>query len=123
MPEALTVQEAVINQIASDTYATATDKGFWNVQDPFLAEINTKLMLIVSEVAEAMEVLRRDYGGPVQSYTRMTELQQEDFTEEVIDVIIRAFDLARHFTDTPGEVMLAKMAHNTTRPKGHGKRF
>lgn len=123
MTSTTTVTEAVITQLADDSHATATEKGFWEAPDPYLAEINLKLMLIVSEVAEAMEVLRRHYDGKVNPYSKMTDDQQSDFTEEIIDVIIRSLDLVGNFTVNPGSVMLAKMAKNQRRPKMHSKRF
>lgn len=123
MTSTTTVTEAVINQLAERSHETATDKGFWEAPDPHLAEINQKLMLIVSEVAEAMEVLRRPYQGVVNPYSNMTDDQQVDFTEEIIDVVIRALDLVGHFAVNPGAVMLAKMEKNALRPRKHGKRY
>lgn len=105
-----------------DAHLNARAKGFWDAPTPFLAELNTKLMLIVSEVAEAMEVLRKHYEGEVTT-SCMTEAQEAEFLEEVGDIVIRAFDLAGAFTDEFGSIILAKMAKNANRPVKHGKRF
>lgn len=115
---------AVVNKLTRDVHSTALDKGFWSPPDPFVAELNTKLMLIVSEVSEAMETLRKPYEGEVISYTGMTEEQGSDFLEELMDIVIRTFDLAEYlFADRAAMKLLVKMEKNAGRPKMHGKRF
>lgn len=119
-----TVTEAVINQVAEDIHTTALDKGFWDTLDPFLAEVNSKLLLIVSEVTEAMEVMRRPYDdSPINAYTHMSEMQGADFIEELTDIIIRTFDLARYLTVDVADPMLTKLQRNGKRPLMHNKRF
>lgn len=123
MSEATTVNEAVINQIARDVHATALEKGFWEPPHPFIAELCTKLALIHTEVSEALGVLRDYYEGEINPYTMMTEEQGHDFIEELMDVVIRVFDVAGYLSQTAGSTMLAKMTKNRARPVKHGKRF
>lgn len=111
--------QAVIDRLVGAAYQTAMDHGFWSgLTDPANPlVIPTKLMLIVSETAEALKA-DRDFHDDFQ--------RNHDLTEELADVVIRAFDLAGHITrgtDSFGRVLLTKMETNMTRPKLHGKRY
>lgn len=68
---------------------------------------NEKLMLIVTEVAEACEALRK--------------LDKENFEEELADVIIRTCNLAGSLGINLDEVVSEKMKKNRNRPKKHNK--
>lgn len=69
--------------------------------------IPEKLMLIVTEAAEAMEAYRSD--------------DRANFGEELADIIIRTLDLCGGLgVDIQGAVM-QKMEVNFTRPKKHGR--
>lgn len=118
-----TVNEAVLNQVTKDIHNTALTKGFWQPPNTFIAEINTKLMLIVSEVAEAQKALRDHYHGDISPFSHMTVEQEDEFREELCDIIIRTFDLGGYFGWAMGPAILAKMEKNAGRPRMHGKRF
>lgn len=84
-------------------HATAREKGFWD------KERNTgeALMLIVTELAEAMEAHR------VQD--------QENFREELADTFIRLLDLCGGLgIDIEAEIA-KKAERNKARPYKHGK--
>lgn len=114
-----------INDLANDIANAAEGKGFWDpdgVGD--MGIIPVKLVLIDSEVAEALEVHRNEYDDSDEDPLHgMTEMQTEDFTEELADVVIRALDLGGYFDLPLGEVIVSKMEKNRSRPYRHGKRY
>jgi hypothetical protein len=69
----------------------------------------TKLMLSVSELSEALEALRDE--NPV------------DFNEEVIDSLIRNFDLLQHVGAETTSILANKITKNSERPYKHGRAF
>ena len=127
MKPGASVSEAVLTQIATDIHQTAQEKGFWVPSSEFIQQMNTKLLLIVSEVAEAMEVLRKPYGGENTEFYQRYEMdifQLADFLEELADIVIRTFDLAQFFSDVQfPKIILDKMEKNQARPHMHAKRF
>lgn len=79
--------------------------------------IGMKLMLTVSELAEALSELRL-YGAEGL-------LDREDdgkFGTELADTHIRLFDLEQMLNVSSGDEILAKMAKNKRRPFMHGKK-
>lgn len=67
-----------------------------------------KLMLVVTEVAEAAEAVRhQDWGN---------------FEEELADVMIRMLDITTTCGLRPSDIINKKMAVNQGRPHLHGKR-
>lgn len=124
-------KEMTINELVKKAYNNAYSKGFWNdfktiqkiVDDmPFSEEyketnktlknnaICTRLMLITSEVAEAMEGLRKN--------------DIDNFKEELADIIIKTCDLAGGIglIDLEEEIK-KKMEINKSRPYLHNKAF
>jgi NTP pyrophosphatase (non-canonical NTP hydrolase) len=74
-------------------------------------------MLIVTELAEAVEALRK--GNP-------TSDKIKDFTlveEELADAVIRLLDLSGGRKWDIVGAMMAKMSYNANRPYKHGKTF
>jgi NTP pyrophosphatase (non-canonical NTP hydrolase) len=66
-----------------------------------------KLMLVVSEVAEAAESVRHN--------------EPDSFREEIADVLIRLFDICGTMEIDIGKEIERKMKINKTRPIRHGK--
>lgn len=94
-----------------------TDKGF----KPPEVSLNplyvpTKIMLMVTELAEAVEAHRK--GGISQMDDHLPE--REALTCELADTIIRAMDLAGDFGLPLGEVICEKLEFNRSRPVRHG---
>lgn len=81
----------------------AKKKGFWD-QKRNLGEM---LMLIVTEIAEAMESYRNQ--------------DQDNFKEEIADTFIRLFDLCGGLKIDIEKELLKKMQKNQLRPYKHGK--
>lgn len=71
--------------------------------------VATKLMLTVSEVAEAMEGARK--GLPDDKLPHRSMLGAE-----LADTVIRAFDLAGLLDEPLGEIIAEKLRFNATRP-------
>jgi NTP pyrophosphatase (non-canonical NTP hydrolase) len=84
----------------------------------------TKLMLMVTELAEVAEALRTANKHPDDlSYAQsavIPEFTQEE--EELADALIRLLDYAGTYRLRLAEATLAKMAYNKTREPMHGKK-
>ena len=105
-----------INKLIFDAHKNAVDHGFWeeweNLKDNrsvHIAFTSQNLMLIVSEIAEAQEGLRK---GNV-----------DNFREELADVAIRLFDLCGGLEIDLETEISRKMKINADRPYKHGKEF
>jgi len=74
-------------------------------------------MLVVTELAEAVEALRK--GNPesekIPGFSHVEE--------ELADAVIRIMDLCGGRKYRLHEAILAKMKHNADRPMMHGKEF
>lgn len=99
-------------ELAEEIHPTNVEKGFWNppeMMDKYVA----KQMLIVSEVAEVMEALRKSKGP-------------ESVTEEIADIFIRTLDLYKVLVDAGlaaddlDRSLADKVEFNKTRPNKHG---
>lgn len=107
----------MLDDMAIDLHKNARDKGFWpepeDVDDIFIAK---QLMMIVSEVTEVMEAIRKDKG-------------EEEITKEFADILIRTLDLyagvvnAGYTKLSLDEALKEKVEFNKTRPEKHGVRF
>lgn len=100
---------------AREVHKNAVAKGFWpdGVDDIFIAK---QCMMIVSEVTELMEAIRKDHG-------------KEAVAHETADILIRTFDLWQGMIENgyaEGSLQAAfnnKTEHNKSRPERHGVRF
>ena len=103
-----------LNEYRDLCHKIARSKGWYEGGDRNIGE---QLMLVVTEVAEAMEDLR--VGAMTLSYD--SNGKPCGFPIEVADVMIRLFDLAGYLQiDLEGAVD-EKIAFNETRPHKHGK--
>jgi NTP pyrophosphatase (non-canonical NTP hydrolase) len=119
----------MINQLAKEITANATEKGFWDRE----LIIPEKLMLIVSEISEAMEADRKaKFAGTFVKRHRKEFKDDEEyrvwfatevkdtFEDELADACIRIFDLANYMGVDIEYHIKAKMKYNEYRPKMHG---
>ena len=105
----------MFEKLATQLHETAVEKGFWNhtVDDIFIAK---QCMMIVSEVTELMEAIRKDRG-------------KEEVAHETADILIRTLDLWQGMVANgyaEGSLQAAfnnKTQHNKSRPERHGVRF
>lgn len=118
-----------INELVQKAHQNAIEKGFWEYfynnriiqvientkeQDEICdtlenAFISQNLLLIVSEISEAMEGLRKN--------------DMDNFREELADVAIRLADLAGALEIDLEEEIVKKMEKNKNRPHMHNKKF
>ena len=102
-----------INDLSAKAYLNANSKGFWeDWEDTGYGRnncISTRLMLIVGEVAEAQEALRKN--------------DALNFREELADVAIRLADLCGGLGIDLEHEIEVKMIKNAQRPYKHGKLF
>lgn len=134
----------MINELAKEIHENARNKGFWDYE----RNTGEMLMLIVSEVSEAMEADRE--GNYFNSETRLRSNRHEystgwafdivdsipeawnnwfrqevknSFSDELADAMIRIMDLAFHRNIDLEWHIKAKMKYNATRPHMHGKKY
>jgi NTP pyrophosphatase (non-canonical NTP hydrolase) len=104
-----------IKKLCEEAHLNAKAHGFWEDYSPALQynmrnnAICARLMLIVGEVAEAQEGLRKD--------------DISNFKEELADVVIRLADLCGGLDINLEHEITKKMAINKDRPYKHNKSF
>jgi len=117
-----------IRSLQTTSHDIAVEHGFWEDRKtiPFTQLIATKLMLIVSEAAEALESLRESEQGTIRTWLsypngRDSVGKPEGFASELADIVIRVADLAEYLGIDLETVIAQKEAFNRTRPYMHGK--
>jgi NTP pyrophosphatase (non-canonical NTP hydrolase) len=132
-----------INNLIKASHGMAAGNGFWDEE----RNVSEMLMLIVSEVAEAQEALRKNFYADRSmvldlSHDLVLNDQDEEFTyntedwkqhfekhvkssfeDELADVAIRLFDLCGGLKIDLEKHIALKMHYNSTRPRKHGKAF
>ena len=97
------IKSMSLNELCSFCHSIAKEKGFWEKE----RNIGEALMLIVTELAEAMEGYRHQ--------------DHDNFREELADTFIRLFDLCGGLgIDIEAEI-IKKAEKNKSRPYKHGK--
>jgi hypothetical protein len=128
--------ERGLNGLANECHETARSKGFWERSTG--NNIGEKLMMVVSEIAEAHDEYRAghaigliEYEHPAAALaadrrTRNPEDADRNpgkpvgFPIELADALIRILDLAAGLGIDIEEAIRIKMDFNTTRPHRHG---
>ena len=100
---AMAVKRRTLTQWAALCHRTAVKKGFWDEK----RNIGEALMLIVTELAEAMEAYRTQ--------------NRDNFNEELADTFIRLLDLCGGLKIDIEYEIARKTRHNKTRPYKQGK--
>jgi NTP pyrophosphatase (non-canonical NTP hydrolase) len=93
------------------TYCHEANQKWWQdpkTQEPISRNRAELLMLIVSEIAEAMEGERKDLMDDKLPHRKMAEV-------ELADALIRIFDYAGGFGYDLGSALIEKMKYNATR--------
>jgi len=100
------------NLLVTYCHKASKDAGWWENKSGDLRDnpliISNKLMLIVSEIAEAMEADRKSAMDDKLPHRRGIEV-------ELADAVIRIADLAGAFNLDLGGAIAEKMAYNLTR--------
>jgi NTP pyrophosphatase (non-canonical NTP hydrolase) len=101
------------NWLSNQIHAVAREKGFWDRE----RNVPEMLMLVVTEIAEAVEGLR--HGNPPDDKIPAFSAMEA----EIADAVIRIMDLAPGLNLRLAEAIVAKLEFNRTRPRLHGKAF
>lgn len=121
-----------LTTLAFNAYRNSADHGFWDdaptplpgnavPSEELAVYLGNKLMLIVGEVSEAHEELRKNLDG-THVYWR-EDGKPEGLGFELADIVIRVLDLAEAL-DIPIQSRIEeKMTYNAKRPPKHGKNF
>lgn len=114
----------MINRLCKEIVTWREGKGF----ETSWRNVPEKLMLIVTEVSEAMEAFRRIKISDVnETWTRIgvsdqkSEEYLENFREELADTAIRLFDLCGSLGIDLEQEITKKMVINGQRAHKHGK--
>jgi NTP pyrophosphatase (non-canonical NTP hydrolase) len=106
-----------LTQFATDCHQIADEHGFWEDYEESCASeavynnmLGNKLLLIVSEITEAQDSLRKMEGI-------------EKFEEELADILIRTADLCGKLQVDVDAAVEKKMEINRSRPYKHDKAF
>lgn len=105
-----------IEELIDQSWTTANEKG-WHSQPRQLPEI---LMLIVSELAEALEEYR--IGRPPNEVLTDSTGKLHGIPIELADAIIRIADAAKELNINLPAALNAKLAYNKSRPYRHGNK-
>ena len=119
-----------LNEISKQFHERAKQKGFWDDK----REIGTLLMLVVSELAEALEADRKNMHSDFDTFDKMNrnEVQfnqafyaniKDSFEDEIADTFIRLFDLVGFLGIDIDRQIELKMKYNESRPHKHGKAY
>ena len=102
-----------IRKWSYEIHQNAVEHGWWENGSRNIPEL---LMLVVSEVSEALEAFRRD-----EMETHYTpEGKPEGFWTELSDAVIRIMDLAGAYNVDLEHVIALKHEYNKTRSYRHG---
>lgn len=126
--------EINIKGISEAIYKNAVEKGFHTKEKlNNIYAVPARIMLIVSELAEAMEADRLDMRSRPKAAKQVMELKsdaafkaafemyiKDTVEDELADAAIRIFDLAEVLKSDLGSHILAKHRYNGLRPKMHG---
>jgi NTP pyrophosphatase (non-canonical NTP hydrolase) len=120
-----------INEMCSTAHKNAVEKGFYENRK---INIGEKLMLIVSELGEALEADRNGKytstnlcGETIKQFCKdklkFEHLAKDTFEDELADAVIRIGDLAAALDIDLESHVIAKMKYNSFREKRHGKAY
>lgn len=123
-----------LTELSQRIHAGNVERGFY--EHP--ATFPDRCMLIVSEIAEAVEAHRKGLttdDGDVEQACRMAKMEMASFPEffrtivkdtvedELADAIIRLLDLSGYMNIDIDAHVQAKLAYNATRGTRHGKAY
>lgn len=108
-----------MNRVRDRVHEMALDKGWYGTGPRNVGE---QLMLVTSELAEALEELRDGHEPTAIRYDPTTH-KPEGFPIEIADAVIRLLDLAGSLEIDIGHAIAVKHSYNGGRPRKHGKKF
>ena len=120
-----------LNKLSKTIHEANKAKGFYDEK----TEIGTKLMLVVSELAEGMDADRKGLHAKVDQFEQLIKSGEysfqdafkstikDTFEDEMADTIIRMFDLSGFLEIDIEKHIELKLKYNATRPPKHGKNY
>jgi NTP pyrophosphatase (non-canonical NTP hydrolase) len=129
-----------INETIKLAHELARSKGFWDSEERNIPEA---LLLVITEIAEATEALRKEHKAspnipgtlydayleepyPMDAETFKHEFEthiKNTFEDEIADTVIRLFDLCGGLGIDLETHILLKINYNKLRGYKHGKAF
>ncbi len=142
------MKRRALSEMAAEIHDANRRKGFWDDRGRDTRSISEMLLLVVTEVAEAAEALRKDgaidkigaagyiywmtsgsegdemiAGGESISKSFFESEVKNTFEDEIADAIIRLLDLCGGLGIDISRHVELKLAYNAQRPHKHGKKF
>lgn len=114
------MQDLTIAELTDESYKTAVEKGWWDEGEGTDRSIGMALMLMVSELSEALEEHRA--GKALDEIWYQPTGKPEGIPVELADVLIRIADLCGHHKIPLERALREKLAYNKTRPYRHGNK-
>lgn len=111
-----------LNDLAAMATETAKSKGFSKGKKAAQKAIPERLVLMHSELSEALEEHRAG-RGPTEVYSNDGSAKPEGIPVEIADLVIRALHFCGELGIDLGAAVKLKMAYNKTRPFKHGKKY
>lgn len=121
-----------LNILAATIHQVNKEKGFWDKE----RNVGEMLMLVTSELGEAMEAHRKgkfaDWIGyqeaieGTESKNKQEAFEQfikDSFEDEIADAVIRLFDMAGGLNINLDKHIEAKLDYNRSRARFHGKKY
>lgn len=124
-----------INTLRDEIHDAVKQKGFWPEGESH--NIGERLMLVVSELGEAIEAHREGRMADrdsvvwaISTNDRSHAIEEifapvikDTFEDEIADAIMRLLDLCGALKINIADHIFLKLEYNKTRPKLHGKRY
>lgn len=113
----------MLNELSEEIYQNNKEKGFWDNK----RNVGEMLMLVTSELGEAMEAHRKGIFANLEAYEEFSEnfedAIKDTFEDEIADSVIRLLDMCGGLgIDIDTHVRL-KLEYNKTRERLHGKKY
>ena len=114
-----------LNELAEAIHAENVERGFYDRK----IERGTQLMLIVSELSEALEADRKERYAHLDAYLcnptpeNFQVYIKDSFEDEISDALIRLLDMVGYLGIDIEQHVKAKRAFNKTRGYKHGKKY
>lgn len=125
-----------LNEASNQIFQNNKAKGFWDKE----RNVGELLMLVTSELGEAMEAHRKGIFSQMEEFEHMIKHPgqidpeyyyarffesciKDTFEDEIADAVIRLMDLSAGLGIDLEKHIAAKVKFNLSRPKLHGKSY
>ena len=113
----------MLNYLAQEIYQNNKEKGFWDKE----RNVGEMLMLVTSELGEAMEAHRKGRFANLEAYEEFSEdfedAIKDTFEDEIADSVIRLLDMCGGLGIDIDTHIRLKLEYNKTRERLHGKKY